>query len=525
MSLNINHITINAEHKLLTVKELLNVVGYEYNELYIDKFWENVEHDKWIYIGENMLEWIGYQTVKDTQAKEMYVRLIAKHFVQKQDYNYLSASEAKKFYCTTSGAIEFPSNFNTHNKAKHLIVSPDCFKESLMLMETAKAKEIRRYYVQLEKIFKFYLQYQSKYQAKQLEEEKNKNTNLTANAIDYNQLQKKEYLYIATNARYASQNNFKIGKTQDLKQRLSAYNTSRNKREPYYYAFVSEPTYYAKSIEYILKHLLVKFRNSDANEIYVLNYDFLEKIVKRVCSNYDDCVNYYNECIADEMKNMREVGSAPADIWEDKSSVSDNEDNQEVEEGTPVVEYYGNCKDYSFVRFLAPDKSTSFRCTRCDHVVNRMDGLQSHFQRKIKCFDKAKHDRVAAIKANEKDPVITYYRDNKKYGYFESYSEEKSCIEFNCTQCGYKSNNIVCMKRHFDRKTKCYDMEVRPTPVLDPNTKIETLDGIEKHTYYRTVGEDKLTILTCTHCKYQAPEPSRMRRHFKRIAKCWTTSA
>ena len=177
------------------------------------------------------------------------------------------------------------------------------------------------------------------------------------------------------------------------------------------------------------------------------------------------------------------------------------------------------------MRFQAPDNSTNWRCTRCDHTVNRIDALQSHFQRKIKCFDKAKHDRVGAIKANEKDPVIIHYRDDKKYGYFESYCDTKKSIEFNCTHCGYKSNNIVCMKRHFERKTKCYDMEVRPVPVLDDKTKIETLDGIENHTYYRTVGKDNLTILTCTHCKYQAPEPARMRRHFKRQAKCWTTSS
>lgn len=520
MSLNINHLTITNSQKLLTVKELLEVVQYEYNELYIDQFWDNIESDKWIYIGDNMLEWIGYNANKDRQSKEQYLKLIVNHFEETNDYVHLSASEAKDFFRPLEGTKGFPSDFNTHNKAKHLIVSPDCFKESLMLMETAKSKEIRKYYIQLEKIFKFYLQYQSKYQAKQLEEEKNKNTNLTANAIDYNQLQKREYLYIATNSRYASQNNFKIGKTQNLKQRLSAYNTSHNHKEPYYYAFVSEPTYYAKSIEYILKHILVKFRNSDSNEIYVLNFDFLEKIVKRICTNYDDCVNYYNECIADEMKNMSDVATPPHDIWEDKAPI---EDKEEEEDEASEIEYYGDCKDYSFIRFKAPDKSTNFRCTHCDHTVSRIDGLQSHFQRKNKCFDKAKHDRVGTIKANAKNPVIIYYRDDKNYGYFESYSDEKTRIEFNCTHCGYNSNNIVCLKRHFDRKTKCYDMEVRPQTVTDENTKIETLDGIEKHTYYRSAGGDNITILTCTHCEYQAPDPARMRRHFKRQAKCWTT--
>lgn len=62
-----------------------------------------------------------------------------------------------------------------------MIVSTDCFKQSLMLLRTNKAKEIRKYYIELEKIFKFYLQYQAKYQElknlninNELEEEKRK---------------------------------------------------------------------------------------------------------------------------------------------------------------------------------------------------------------------------------------------------------------------------------------------------------------------------------------------------------------
>ena len=214
MSLTVANIPsiINISQKLLTVKELLAAIDYKIDDLYIDKFWDNIQNDKWIYIGENMLEWIGYDSVDEYKLKERYISLITKHFTETQDYLHLTASEAKSFYSPFKGRIETPPDFNTHNKAKHLIVSPDCFKESLMRIETSKANQIRKYYLQIEKVFKFYLQYQSQYQAKQLEEEKNKNINLAANAIDYNQLQKREYLYIATNARYASENNFKIGR-------------------------------------------------------------------------------------------------------------------------------------------------------------------------------------------------------------------------------------------------------------------------------------------------------------------------
>lgn len=348
MSLTVANIPsiINISQKLLTVKELLAAIDYKIDDLYIDKFWDNIQSDKWIYIGENMLEWIGYDFSESRKAKDYMFNIINKRFIETQDYIHLTASEAKQFYIKIG--LETPSDFNQHNKAKHLIVSPDCFKESLMFIETDKANQIRKYYLQLEKVFKFYLQYQSQYQAKQLEEEKNKNINLAANAIDYNQLQKREYLYIATNARYASENNFKIGKTLDLKARLSAYNTSHNKREPYYYAFVSEPTYNAKCIEYIIKHILIKFRNSDTNELYVINFKFLEKIVKRICDNYDACIDYYNECIQQELQHMGGAPSTPADIWENKNVAPIQTDKEKMEE---FIEYYNDNKSYSYVRY------------------------------------------------------------------------------------------------------------------------------------------------------------------------------
>ncbi len=37
---------ININNDVLTVKELLKEVKYEYNNLYIDKFWDNISDDK-----------------------------------------------------------------------------------------------------------------------------------------------------------------------------------------------------------------------------------------------------------------------------------------------------------------------------------------------------------------------------------------------------------------------------------------------------------------------------------------------
>ena len=68
------------------------------------------------------------------------------------------------------------TEINDHNKTKHLIISPKCFKKTLMLIRTTKSSEIRKYYIELEDIFKDYLKYQTNYQ--KLENEKNLNKHI-----------------------------------------------------------------------------------------------------------------------------------------------------------------------------------------------------------------------------------------------------------------------------------------------------------------------------------------------------------
>jgi DNA-directed RNA polymerase subunit RPC12/RpoP len=522
---NLDHL-IDINNNLLTVKQLLVVVNYTFNGLYIDRFWDNIENDKWIYIDDNMLEWLGYNRSEFKKNKQDYLNLIKDNFEENTDYKIMCSKEFNDFSKCHLLALR-KEDINTHNKVKHLVISPDCFKQSLMLLRTNKSKEIRKYYTELEKIFKFYLQYQNKYQelknleTKQLlEAEKNKNTNLTNNAIDYNQLIKKEYLYIATNTRYASQNNFKIGKTNDLKQRLSQYNTSHNKREPYYYVFISEPTYYAKSIEYIIKHILTKFKNSDTNELFVVHYTFLEKIVKNICENYNASIDYYNICIQEEMNNMSNIPVIPKDVF----NINDTDEQEEVKEmeyqgKTVEIEYYDNNKEYEFIRFKTKDKNMNYKCNRCNHIFNRIDHIQLHFQRMQKCFDSSKNEKIENLKKNKDSPIMKYYRDNQEYNYYETFLEDVDSINYHCGRCGYETTNLPSIKRHFDRKVKCY--EVKTYGEFDPNNiEIEISNNNKNHQFYRFM-EDGAVNLQCNHCNYKTIVMGNLNRHFKGKKKCW----
>lgn len=95
--------------------------GYKIDKLYVDRFWSSISDEQWILIGSDMLLWMGYRTDRARQAKELYVKLLSKHFTLEKDYKQLSASElGEKIDITCDVNI-----LDTHGNARHLVVCPD----------------------------------------------------------------------------------------------------------------------------------------------------------------------------------------------------------------------------------------------------------------------------------------------------------------------------------------------------------------------------------------------------------------
>lgn len=157
---------------LLTIKEYLIKYHNDVNYLYIDKLWENISDDKWIYIDNELINWIGYKTFN--KGKEKYLYLIKKHFKIKIDYKIFNSDELKQnkdIFCSSPQGSKNKETRGGKNK-KYIYISPKCFKKSLMLIKTKKSEDIRDYYIELEEIFKKYNKYQINYQNKLLENNK-----------------------------------------------------------------------------------------------------------------------------------------------------------------------------------------------------------------------------------------------------------------------------------------------------------------------------------------------------------------
>src|SRR5438445_37963 len=77
---------INDHNEMLTVKELLNIIDYNIDNLYIDSFWDSINDDKWIYINKELILWMGYK----------YVRIVKFNMKYQNIYNHNKVNEKIK---------------------------------------------------------------------------------------------------------------------------------------------------------------------------------------------------------------------------------------------------------------------------------------------------------------------------------------------------------------------------------------------------------------------------------------------
>ena len=97
-----------------------------------------------------------------------------------------------------------------------------------------------------------------------------------------------EFIYILTNKHKEQKSIYKIGRTCNLKSRLSSYNTGCMDSEIHYYK-----AYYncinANQLEQLLLSSLSKF--TIRNEIVQINYELLDNIIKSTCEHMKNINN------------------------------------------------------------------------------------------------------------------------------------------------------------------------------------------------------------------------------------------
>jgi mRNA-degrading endonuclease YafQ of YafQ-DinJ toxin-antitoxin module len=537
---------INTNYQLLTIKELLTSINYNLDNIYIDRFWYSIQDDKWIYLDNELILWLEYKDVR--RGKEFIIRLLKQYFIENEDYKILSNSEFDiNNFCST---IKVEQNYEeekrgAHNK-QYITVSPDCFKELCMHVGTIKSKEIKKYYIELEKVFKFYLEYQNEYRKLELENKQNelenknneleekeniineqkdeinnvkeKIVNLSNHLYRYNELKENTYLYVATNKHLGLQNNFKVGVSTQLTKRLINYNCNNNVNDAFYFTYAKK-VHNAYVVEYMIKHILKEFKNSNCNEIFVINHDYLVNILDNIINNYSNTISYYNLLMKDYVFDNTISNNIPPAINVNSyikfnyqtDFVSTKPENTEAEVDENTI-YYNHNKEFTYLKYKNENNKNLFKCLRCNYIFNRIDNLQNHFNRQVKCYETEENIQLKEVKNNNESPVIKCLEESDNYTFYEKYNNENNCIQYYCNNCEYNTDNFNILKKHYlKRKIKCYD-EVHITSDDILIYKDSTGDEFE----YKKI---KTNVYECNHCKYVGSKANIIRHYNKKI-KC-----
>jgi hypothetical protein len=520
-------------------KELNNYITKYYNQIdniYIDKFWSSINNKHWIYVDDMLIEWIGYNK---TNGKQKYINLIKDNFKENDDYKTYNYEEINKIFHSplevnedNKEIIEFKDKLKeVHNRTLHLILSPKCFKKSLMMIRTERANTIRDYYVDIEEICLEFNKYLLENNKKELEEKENiineqkeEINNVKERIIDlsnhlykYQELKENTYLYVATNKHLSLQNNFKIGVSTQLTKRLINYNCNNNKNDLFYFTYVKK-IHNAYIVEYMIKHILKQFKNANNNEIFVINHNYLINILDHIINNYTNIISYYNllmkDYVIDNTTNNQIPEAIDINIFDKIYYPTDDilldkilEDNE-----TETI-YFNNNQEYPYLKYKNENNKNLFKCLRCNYIFNRIDNLQNHFNRQNKCFEIDKNNELEEIKNNNENPIIKSLEDSENYTYYEKYNYDSKSIEYYCNNCDYSTNNFNIFKNHYlKRKTKCYD------EIIITNQEILKYIHEESNEIFE-YKKLKTNEYKCNHCDYTGSKDNVI-RHFNKKITC-----
>jgi hypothetical protein len=257
--------------------------------IYVDKFWNSIENDIWVLLDNELIKWFEYKDI--SKGKEKLVKIIKENDISSKYHKILNNDQFKS-YSPTAG--EQDSQWGGSNK-QHILIEPNYFKKVCMRIGTSKSEEIMDYFLEIEKIFKFYNKYILAFNKNEFN-----NTAFILNInINKTLLKNNGKLYLATTINYARQNIFKFGRTENEKNRMSTYNTGRIGNDKYFYVKIFD-CFDATTLEKRIEKLLVNFKIQNENEMYQLHFTALDNIITELCNSNNESIEKINSFITNE---------------------------------------------------------------------------------------------------------------------------------------------------------------------------------------------------------------------------------
>jgi len=162
------------------------------------------------------------------------------------------------------------------NNFVEIKITPACFKELCMISQTAKAKEVRKYFLEMEKIVKKYYE--------MIQEQLNKELGLLKNNQKSKLKKKKGGIIYVIEAMNSLTTLYKLGKSGDILKRLNTYNSGNaNDIEILFELYVDDKD----AVETCVKNALKKFQYRKYKEIYEVDLQLIKEVVSK-CDEFSE---------------------------------------------------------------------------------------------------------------------------------------------------------------------------------------------------------------------------------------------
>ena len=187
-----------------------------------------------------------------------------------------------------------------------IMITPDCFKELCMISQTPKAKEVRKYFLEIEKLIRRYKQ--------DIEDNINRELGIIKKSL-------KPKTNIIGGIVYIRETDvegiLKIGKTLNNKTRNATYNTGKViSTEPIFVLRVDD----IDKVEGCIKNIAREFQYAKKKELYHIDFQFL-KMIFFSCNSFVDSIrkSYINnqKTFKNNIRKIRKGGSFILEIKKD----------------------------------------------------------------------------------------------------------------------------------------------------------------------------------------------------------------
>jgi phage anti-repressor protein len=189
----------------------------------------------------------------------------------------VSKFENKYDYLITKEKVMNKNNQGA-NYIENIMITPNCFKELCMISQTPKAKEVRKYFLEVERLIKKYnedIKFALLKQIGLLKTNQKPKVDVGGGMV---------YILLAMNTDVTA---YKIGRSDGLKERLSTYNSGNaNDVEPLFMMRVKD----LHQVEGCLKNILKKYQYRKRKEIYEIDLDVLKELMTG-CDEFTDSMS------------------------------------------------------------------------------------------------------------------------------------------------------------------------------------------------------------------------------------------